>query len=74
MEAKQKANQQTRTQHDFEFVEKADRKTPLQERSATRCPHERVWTSEKYPAHGTRYICADCGFGSGWLRDLATDE
>jgi len=54
----------------FEIVPKEKRKTPLQENSPTRCSHDRAYTSEKYPVSGTRYICADCGFGSQFPRDL----
>lgn len=56
--------------HDFELVEKEDRLSPLKSKQATRCEHSRVYTSDKYPVAGTRYICADCGFGSTFARDL----
>ena len=54
----------------FEIVSKDERKSPLQSNAATRCDHERAYTSDKFPVANTRYICADCGFGSTWPRDL----
>jgi hypothetical protein len=54
----------------FEIVPKEERKSPLQSNQATRCSHDRAYTSEKFPVPGTRYICADCGLGSQWPRDL----
>lgn len=56
--------------HDFAIVSKDERRSPLQQRQPRNCDHERVYTSDKYPAAGTRYICVDCGFGSGYPRDL----
>jgi len=54
----------------FEIVSKDERKPPLQQSKATRCDHPTVYTSEKYPATGTRYICTECGFGSTFPRDF----
>lgn len=54
----------------FEIVPRDERKTPLQSKHPTRCDHPTAYTSEKYPTSGTRYICTECGFGSGWPRDL----
>ena len=54
----------------FEVVSKADRLTPLQSNHPARCDHVRIYITDEYPTHGDRYVCADCGFGSGWLRDL----
>jgi hypothetical protein len=56
--------------HPFEIVDRAERRTPLQELNARDCMHTHVFTSDSYPASGTRYICVDCGFGSGYPRDL----
>ncbi|AGM11122.1 hypothetical protein M196_gp29 [Halorubrum tailed virus 4] len=56
--------------HDFTIVSKSERRSPLQELHPTRCDHDRVYTSDKYPAAGTRYICVDCGRGSTFPRDL----
>jgi hypothetical protein len=55
----------------FEVVEKSERRTPLQRNKPTRCDHPKAYTSDKYPASGTRYICTECGFGSTFPRDLA---
>ena len=54
----------------FQIVSKSERKSPLKQNQATRCSHDRVYTSEMYPVSTTRYICAYCGFGSQWPRDL----
>jgi len=54
----------------FEIVSKDERKSPLKSKQATRCEHPRAYTSDKFPAKGTRYICTECGFGSTWPRDL----
>ena len=59
------------TDYPFEVVSKEERKSPLKEKNATRCDHPRAYTSDKYPAHGTRYICTECGYGSTFPRDLA---
>lgn len=55
---------------DFEVVSRAERRSPLQELNPTQCDHQRIYITDKFPTHGDRYICADCGFGSAWLQDL----
>jgi len=54
----------------FEIVPKEERKSPLKQRSATRCSHPRAYASDKFPVSSTQYICTECGFGSQWPRDL----
>jgi len=54
----------------FEIVDKEHRRSPLKQNAPTRCEHKRAYTSDKYPASGTRYICVACGFGSTFPRDL----
>jgi len=58
------------SKYPFQIVEKAERKSPLKQNAATRCPHPKAYTSDSYPASGTRYICTECGFGSAFPRDL----
>jgi hypothetical protein len=55
----------------FTLVEKSERKSPLKQKKPTRCDHPKAYTSDKYPAAGTRYICTECGHGSTFPRDLA---
>lgn len=54
----------------FEVVDKSERRSPLQELHPRDCNHKHAYTSEKYPASGTRYICVDCSKGSAFARDL----
>ena len=58
------------TDYPFKIVDKSERKPPLKALQAIHCDHERVYTSDKYPASGTRYICVECGMGSAYPRDL----
>ena len=55
----------------FELVDRDERKSPLQSNAATRCDHPKAYTSDKYAGSRTRYICAECGHGSTFPRDLA---
>ena len=58
----------------FKVVEKSERRSPLQELHPRDCTHDNVYTSDKYPASGTRYICVDCGRGTAHPRDLKSEE
>ena len=57
----------------FDIVDRSERKSPLQQRSATRCDHPAAYTSDKFAGPRTRYICVECGFGSTFPRDLRAD-